>query len=264
MNHNQKRLSFGVTRGIPALGLISALLYAAPAFANPVTFETLAPAAHESGTSISASGINMAFIEGPVAAFYGAVSGIGTVINSNDPSSCDITGCPAGATGNYLGVFNDGAVKFTNANAGSLKLDGLDFAFISPAPVLDGVYGQLQITGMLWDGSVVSTALNFPGQNNAGAFMFGAAALDDSFRSLVFKSLTFNACMFDFQMVCNNSFDNPAFNQAQFAIDNIAFGDVPEPASFLLVGLGIGALGLARRRHARKAASSVTPVSVTL
>ena len=36
-------------------------------------------------------------------------------------------------------------------------------------------------------------------------------------------------------------------NQAQFAIDNLALAEVPEPGSLALIGLGMGAL-LARRR----------------
>jgi len=256
---NQQRLSPGVTRGITALGLISALVCAAPAMAATITFETLPASAHESGTSVSASGYNMLFVEGAYGADFGVVSGIGTILNAGDPDSCFITGCPAGASGNYLAILNDGAVQFTQTSqAGGFNVHGLNFAFVAPAPVGPGNYGQLQLAGVRWDGSVVSTALDFPGQDDNGSFMFGSAMLDAGFRAQVFKSLTVNACIYDMDQVCSNSLASPAFNQAQFALDNIALNDVPEPASFLLFGLGIGALGLSRRRAARKAASPVT------
>lgn len=240
-------------------GLIAALFSAAPAFADTLTFGSVPPAAHESGTSISESGYNMLFIEGPVAAEFGFVSGIGTVIDGNDPFSCSVIGCPAGPNGNYLAILNDGGVQFTHPGMlNGFTISGLNFAFVVPAPVGPGNYGQLVLSGTNWQGQTVSTSLDFPGQNDNGQFMFGAASLSAAFRANVFSSLTINACIYDFDMVCSNSLESPAFNQAQFAIDDVTLNAVPEPASFLLAGLGLGALGVIRRRKSRPAASPLS------
>ncbi|MEJ7806975.1 MAG: NF038120 family PEP-CTERM protein, partial [Telluria sp.] len=124
------------------------------------------------------------------------------------------------------------------------------FAFFAPVGNLDDfTYGRLQLSGLLTDGTTITTALDFPGQNANGEYMFRAAGLDRGFRDSEFRSLSFNACIFDAQLNCVNSRDNPASYQAQFALDNVQLDAViPVPASFLLVGLGLGALALSRRR----------------
>ncbi|WP_073223447.1 NF038120 family PEP-CTERM protein [Massilia sp. CF038] len=238
--------------GATMFGLIASLGCAAPVLADTINFTPLAPAVYESGTAISQAGYNMLFVESPAGAAANVVSGVGSVLDGNDPFSCDIIGCPAGANGNYLAILNDGGVQFTHPGSlNGFALSGLNFSFISPVPVGPGDYGQLVLTGTNWFGQTVSTSLAFPGQNNNGQFQFGAAALDAAFRGNVFTSLTISACIYDVNNVCSNSVDSPAFNQAQFAIDDVVLNAVPEPASFLLAGLGLAALGVSRRRAAR-------------
>lgn len=245
--------------GVAVLSLAASLLCAAPAFADVVDFETLPASANNSGVTLSEAGYDMLLVEGPTAASFGLVGGTGVVVNSNDPASCDIIVCPGGATGKYLAVINDGAVRFTHPGVLSgFSLTGFDFAFIAPATVDDGTYGQLTLTGMNWQGTTISTSLDFPGADANGRFLFGSAELSAAFRANVFSSLTLSACLFDGAGGCFNSVDNSARNQAQFAIDNLNLTAVPEPTSFLLFGLGMGALGLARRRAARKAVSSTS------
>lgn len=249
-NHHPRLL------GAAMSGLIAALFCAAPAFADVVNFETMAPSAHESGVTLSESGYSMLLVEGPVGAEFGMVSGTGTIIDSANPFSCDIIACPAGGTGNYLMVTNDGAVRFSHpGQLSGFTVTGFDFAFVAPAPVPPGNYGQLRLAGVNWQGQAITANLNFPDQNANGSFLFGAADLDAAFRANVFSTLTISACLWDANNECSNSLASPAFNQAQFAIDNLNLTAVPEPTSMLLAALGLGALGLSRRRIAAPATS---------
>jgi len=237
--------------GATMSGLVAALFCAAPAFADVVNFESLAPQAQTSGVTLSEAGYSMLLVEGPLGAEYGAVSGTGTIIDSTNPFSCDIIACPAGGTGNYLMVTNDGAVQFSHpGQLSGFTVTGFDFAFVPPAPVAPGNYGQLHLAGVNWQGQTITANIDFSGQNDNGMFLFGAASLDAAFRANVFSSLTISACIWDANDECSNSLASPAFNQAQFALDNVALNAVPEPTSFLLAGLGLAALGLSRRRKA--------------
>jgi hypothetical protein len=232
-----------------------ALLCAAPAMASPVTFQSFAPATYESPTTLIADNVNLQLLDSP----FGASQGM--IVDADNPFSCDLLACPSGGQGNYLAIFNDGGVNISLGGDLHFRLTGLDFAFIAPLPGQpDFNYGQLQLAGMLADGSVLMTSLDFPGQDANGNFMFSSALLDASFRSSIFTGLTINACIFNADLACVNSLENPAFFQAQFALDNLDLAAVPEPASFLLVGLGLGALALTRRRSAKPAATAFNPV----
>jgi hypothetical protein len=245
-----QRHHHGIRTALAGAAAAAALLCAAPARAAIIDFSSLAPSAHTSGVTLSEHGYQMDLLEGPVGAFYGVTSATGTIANGDDPATCDVTACPAGAHGNYLMVLNDGAVRFSRGGApGGFRLSGLDLAFLAPLAVPGGNFGMLRLSGTALDGSIASLQIDFPGQNAAGDFVFGAAAIAYEFRRLTLSSLTIDACLFDADSNCVNSLDNPAFNQAQFALDNVRFREVPEPGTLLLAGLGAGALALQRRRQ---------------
>ncbi len=217
--------------------------------AATITFSSLAPSAYESGTTLTEAGYDMLLGAGPVAAFFGYADNTGTIADADNSLNCSVTTCPGGAEGQYLMVLNDGALRLSRSDlSGGFLLGGLDLAFVTPAPVEPGDYGMLRLTGTLRDGGVASTLVSFPGQDVSGIFPFGNAIIDPIFRQYAFSSLTIDACLFDADMHCVNDLDRPAFNQAQFALDNLMLTEVPEPGSMLLAGLGLGALALQRRR----------------
>jgi hypothetical protein len=244
----------GAPRRSPCKAFVAALflLCAVPAFASPITFEPVAPTGYAAGESFTQNGYTVRMVNGPL-------GGNGAVMND---SSCEVVSCPSGATGQYLGILNDGGVNFalTDTSLAGFMLGGFDFAFLAPVGGLsDGLFGRLQLSGLLADGSTINTAFDFPGQGGDGRFSFGAASLDSIFLGAMFKSLTINACMYDEDLVCSNSAEAPAFFTAQFALDNLDLSVVPEPVSLLLFGMGMGALTLSRRRAAANASRHPHP-----
>lgn len=236
-----------------------AIASAAPAMADTITFDSLTPATYNSGTTLNSQHFNLLLVEGPFAASLGSVGSTGVVAGANDPFACDIATCPVGASGNYLGVLNDGAVNISLDGTQGIGfiLYGLDFAFLAPFGLGDGSYGQLQLNAISTGGAMLSAVLDLPGQNANGDFMFLSSQLNAAFSSSVLSSLTINACVYDQDLVCVNSLSNPAFNQAQFAIDNVRLGVVPEPSTPLLIVFGLAGLGFMARR---RAAAPSTPL----
>ena len=222
-----------------------AMLFAAPAYADTITFENVTAVGYAAGESFMDSGFAVTMLDGPFGGGNGALM---------TGASCAVAACPGGATGKFLGILNDGGVNFALAGSSPLgfKVAGLDYAFLAAVGGLPNFnYGRLQLSGVLADGNIVNASYDFPGQNGTGAYMFSAANLGSNFTDGLFRSLSINACIFEEQdpTVCSNSIDNPAFYQAQFALDNIQLiAVVPEPVSILLLGVGAGAMALSRRR----------------
>jgi hypothetical protein len=80
----------------------------------------------------------------------------------------------------------------------------------------------------------------------------GAASrnLDNSFHARVEENWALNTTLVSFEDLLNGPFD---FNDLSFSFTNTATtpGQVPEPASMLLFGLGLAGLAAARRRNAK-------------
>jgi hypothetical protein len=230
-----------------------ALLGAAPAMASVVNFESLSPdGIYVDGDTLGEAGYTLQAIDN-----HGGTSGVvGLLVNGMDPTSCWLGGCPTNNTSHsYLGL-NDGSVKITKDDGGKFSLRRLDFGFVAPFGGLPNFsYGQLLLTGTFANGGTLGYALNFPGLDNNGNPLFDTATLPAGFGYAELTSLTIRACLFDGAGGCTVAPDisDPSIYQAQFAIDNLALAEVPEPGSLALIGLGMGAL-LARRR--KSAASS--------
>ena len=246
----------GRTTVLAALAAVSVLV-SAPAMADVLTFDNLRPDVYESGQTLNTSSYNLRFLADPTTAAGGGVSGVGAILDGRVGSSCDIAACPQGATGNYLAILNDGGVNFARADRQAFSLAGFDYSFIAPVSGLPNMqWGQLQLSGTLSNGQVISTSLAFPGQGSDGNYHFQSASLLGGFSNYSFTGLTFNACIFNDTGACSNSIDFPAFNQGQFALDNINVSAVPEPSTYMLLLAGLGAIGMLSRRRAGKFAPS--------
>ena len=233
-----------------------ALLSSTPAMAGILTFDSLRPDVYASGQTLNTSSYNLHFLADPTTAAGGGVSGVGAILDGRVGSSCDIAACPQGASGNYLAILNDGGVNFSRADRQAFSLAGFDYSFIAPVSGLpDMQWGELQLFGTLSNGQVISTSLAFPGQGSDGNYHFQSASLLGGFGNYAFTGLTFSACIFNDTGACSNSLDFPAFNQGQFALDNINISAVPEPSTYMLLLAGLGAIGMVARRRAGKSAA---------
>jgi hypothetical protein len=231
--------------------LLCAAAIAAPAQAANIGFEADYSMSFGSGDTYSESGYKMTFEAYDPTAVGSAV---GSLIDSSDPFACVNMACPIGGDGLYYGAFNDSIVWLESETAGAqFQFNSIDASFIGADPDLGSypaVAGLLRIQGWLADGSWMTQdlLLDRPGP---GGFSFGRYEFDGLFAATEFVY----AAMFGF--VCDAVGDCTAFNsnQGQFAIDNLNLtdipGEVPEPASVALFGLGMmGLLAAARRRKA--------------
>ena len=238
-----------------ALASVS-VLAPAPALAGVMSFDNLRPDVYASGQTLNTSNYQLQFLADPTTAAGGGISGVGAILDGSAASSCDIAACPQGASGNYLAILNDGGVNFSRADHRAFSLAGFDYSFIAPVSGLPNMqWGQLQLSGTLSNGQVVSTSLAFPGQGSDGNYHFQSASLLGGFSNYSFTGLTFNACIFNDTGACSNSIDFPAFNQGQFALDNINISAVPEPSTYMLMLVGLGAIGMLSRRRTGKFAA---------
>lgn len=232
-----------------AVAVLGAAFSSPAALARPIDFEDLALTTIDGNQSVMSSGYRFTAADGPVAQYFGFSGTAGGVYNGGQ--GCGDTPCPSGNDSNFYVGLNDGAVSMVNTVRPYFRISSLDFGFLAPLPGLaDGIWGQLQLTGNLLGGGTISTALDFAGQDAGGDFMFKNWKLDADFSASFLNSLTVSACVFDGSGGCFNSFDSPAFNTAQFAIDNLEV-DVPEPAMPALLMLGALGMALSARRRAK-------------
>lgn len=229
--------------------LLGAAALAAPAQAAVIGFDNgYGPVAH--GETYQESGFSLLFDANKPGA--DGTSAVGAVIDGSDPWVCEIA-CPVNNAGMYYGAFNDSVVWITSEGANPFRLLSLDASFIGHTTALGGypaVSGLLSARGYFADGSYTEETLSLDGPSAAG-FEFGSYGLG-AFSQLEFVEIALYGYACDLSGQCN------AFgtNRGQFAIDNLELveagdvGEVPEPATGLIFGLGlIGLAANARRRN---------------
>lgn len=216
---------------------LAALTACSLASAGVLTFNGQAPNIFAGGDTFMEGDVKVSVL-GPVDNFAGAL------LDGADPFSCFTAACPGGNASMYFAGLNDGGMNLMLAGS-DISLTSLDFGFIAPLPVpgLTG-FGQLVLQGLFADGSSMFASRDFSGADNSGNFSFSRWDIDGAFSTSRFSSINVMACLYTDTGTCVN----PADNQAQFGVDNIAF--VPEPGSMALVGLSLAGLAAVRRRRA--------------
>jgi len=178
---------------------------------------------------------------------------VGSLMNGADPGSCLDNTCPAGNSTNYLGSVNDGFVFIGALDHSTLVLTSFDAAFIGPfAGLPSSTVAFLAIEADRADGTYAAGyfpllgpsggTTSFTTFNPADATLFAGST-----GSLTSGNIT---RLFAYAFYCGTGGGCSAAtsDKAQFALDNIMVG-VPEPGNWLLMTLGLGALGAAARRR---------------
>lgn len=218
---------------------------AAPAHAGPIDFEGyFGPVG---GTEfIQQGGYDIGFYANT--ADGGAGSLVGSFFDGSDPSACVGMACPANNPSTYYGALNDGYVDVMSSTAGDrFKVKSFDASFIGGTDVMSSyplVSGLLRLQGFFADGSSATETYQLAGPAG-GAFQFAHYNTSAGFGNLQFTELLL------FGFACNNAGSCSAFStdRGQFALDNLDLVNVPEPSTYLLLGMGMLAMGAAVRRR---------------
>lgn len=155
--------------------------------------------------------------------------------------------CAVGNATQYLTALNDASVTIAAESGSSFSLGSFEASFV-PSPSLDysGLSILLTLSGALSGGGTASQTFELLG-TGAGDYLFSGYSVDEALRNTT--ALTLSVCLVDPTLGSACLSDPTYINDAQFALDNLAF--VPEPSALWLVGLALAGLGLTRRTARR-------------
>lgn len=185
------------------------------------------------------------YVEGAGGALGDWVGAVGT------SESCFGVQCPVNNATNYYSGLNDGYMFFSMQDGSAFTIGSLDASFIGAGnPSYPAVAGLLYIAAFDAAGLVAETYLDLAGPTG-GNFNFATYDLTGFGAGALFTEVLIASYACDGVGNCDRT-----QNQAQFALDNVvtidAVGDVPEPGTFALMGLGLLGLRSASRFTTRR------------
>jgi hypothetical protein len=233
----------GIKRLFNAIAIAAALCAAPASQAGVLDFETPVDAPFVLSGDVLAMGNY--YVEG--AGTPGFVGAIGT------NETCDGVQCPVNNATNYYSAVNDGYLFFGMQDGSAFSISSLDASFIGAGmPSYPSVAGLLYIAAFDTMGLVAEIYLDLAGPTN-GSFNFATFDLTGFGGGALFTDVLVASFACDTAGNCDRT-----RNQAQFALDNVvtvgADGEVPEPGTLALMGLGVLALRSLRLNAPRRAA----------
>ena len=182
-------------------------------------------------------------------AFFGDL--VGALVDGSDlANTCWSILCPANnATKFYTGL-NDGVLAIGRLDSLPFLVNAFDASFVGAGgEVLPPVAGLLRLQGVTADGGSLTQTFQLAGPHN-GVLDFSSFATSGLFAATPFDFI------YAYGFACNAAGSCSAFSsdRGQFALDNldvtvIGAATVPEPATWLLVAVGLVAAGGMRRRR---------------
>ncbi|WP_295755225.1 NF038120 family PEP-CTERM protein [Undibacterium sp.] len=171
---------------------------------------------------------------------------IGMIINGADQGDICADGlrCPQNNQSNYYGALNDGYVYLGREDNQQFQLKSLLASTIGVGDTLPAS-SFIRVKGYQ-GGNAIETDILLSGLIN-GEYNFTTLTLNDSFADIYFDYVRFLG------FSCNNANFSGCTNgnfRVNFALDNILTATVPEPSSWLLMGLGMLGIAGLRRRNA--------------
>jgi hypothetical protein len=173
---------------------------------------------------------------------------VAALVDGSDADTCFGVVCPSGNATKYLVGLNDGLPDIGRLDGKTFSVTGFDASFVAAAgDVVLSTSLLLRVEGYSTTGLLYQEDFFLPGPV-AGAYSFASYTLNATNAAVQVADVAFRAFACTTPATCSRSLD-----KAQFALDNLSTitAAVPEPAEWMLMALGLVAVGgLVRRRSA--------------
>ncbi len=167
---------------------------------------------------------------------------VGAIVDGSDlANNCVGLQCPTNNSSNFLAVLNEGYLRLTSLDSSFFSLSQFDASFIAAeGETIPSIAMQLYVDGFSGASRVASQMFSLAGATN-NSLSFQTFSLLPSFFNSNLTSVGI------YGVACVDNSCSTRLDKAQFAIDNIV--TVPEPSAWLLIGLGLLAVGASRQRN---------------
>jgi len=237
---------------LPRLAVAAAALLSMGAAQSAViTFDGLSPSPLATNMPLLGDGdefYQSGYFFAPFSNQPGALAGdlVGAIVDGADvANTCFSVACPTNNSTHFYTALNDGVLYMGSNSGAPFMLQGLSASFVGAAgDVFPSTTLILRAQGSKVGGGSLTASINLPGPVG-GAFSFANYSFNPTFANTPMTAIFF------FGLACNSGGSCSAFSsdKGQFALDNISV--VPEPSEWLMLGLGLLAVGaVVRRRNA--------------
>jgi hypothetical protein len=176
---------------------------------------------------------------------------VGSLVGGASGGGCLDDRCPGGNATTYLASVNDSFVYLYDGGLG-MKLSTFDAAFLGPVSTSTTaafLVFETDRSDGTYDSGYFSLKINKDGSTPFSHYWIGDATMFTA-GSLTGGDNITNIFAYTYYCSTGSGCSLAASNRGQFGIDNINVSSVPEPSSWLLMGLGlVGVAAQVRRRR---------------